>query len=137
MNCDMILRRRGYKLTPQRRLILDIVHGSVHLRTAEEIFAIAHEKMPGVNKSTIYRTLDLLEKLGCVFKNELNNKIVYSYADESDHQHLVCTVCGKALECDECLLLPTKKMLEDKYGFQVNLKHLVMSGICQECRNKM
>ncbi len=136
MSCDNVLKDKGFKFTPQRRLILDIIHEPQSYQTAEDIFEIACSRMPGVNKSTVYRTLDLLEKLGCVYKNELNNKTVYCHSDEGYHQHLVCSVCGKTIECDECFLLPIKKMLDDRYGFQVNLEHLVMSGLCQECRNK-
>ena len=137
MSCDIALKKKGFKFTPQRRLIFDIIHEPGSYRTAEDIFKIAHARMPGMNKSTVYRTLDLLEILGCVYKNERNNKTVYCHTDEKYHQHLVCRVCGKTIECDECLLLPAQKLLEERYGFQANLEHLVVNGVCRECRKKM
>ena len=65
MSCIKTLKEKGLKLTPQRRLIVDAIHETnVHL-TTEEIIAHVQARMPEVHKSTIYRTLDLLEKAGC------------------------------------------------------------------------
>ncbi|MFC2019343.1 Fur family transcriptional regulator, partial [Chloroflexota bacterium] len=72
MSCALILKQKGMKLTPQRRLILEIIHQSRSHLTAEEIIAYVQSRVPGVNKSTIYRTLELLEELGCVFKSEID-----------------------------------------------------------------
>ncbi|MFC2019363.1 Fur family transcriptional regulator, partial [Chloroflexota bacterium] len=72
MSCDLILKQKGLKLTPQRRLILEIIHESRSHLTAEEIITYVQSRVPGVNKSTIYRTLELLEELGCVFKSEID-----------------------------------------------------------------
>ena len=70
MSCLKTLQEKGYKLTPQRRLIVDIIHDAAEHLTAEDIIAKVQKKMPGVNKSTIYRTLDILEETGCVVKSE-------------------------------------------------------------------
>ena len=66
MSCLATLKANGFKLTPQRKLMADYFHDSESHLTAEEIIAHVHEKMPGVNKSTIYRNLDIFEHLGCV-----------------------------------------------------------------------
>jgi Fur family ferric uptake transcriptional regulator len=115
---------------------VDAIHdANVHL-TAEEIIAHVHAKMPEVHKSTIYRTLDLLEKTGCVFKSELDDHAIYHHADEGHHHHLVCSRCGKTIECDEDLFKSVGNTLIKQYGFHVDFKHLVMSGLCEECRRK-
>ena len=136
MSCINTLKEKGFKLTPQRRLIVDAIHkADVHL-TAEEIIAHVQARMPEVHKSTIYRTLDLLERTGCVFKSELDAHAIYHHDEEGHHHHLICTRCGKATECDENLFASVKKSLAEKYGFSVDLKHLIMSGLCEECRGK-
>jgi len=134
MTCVTALKEEGLKLTPQRRLILDIIHDSGGHVTAEEILGYVHTKMPRVHKSTIYRTMELLEKLRCVIKSELGDKFIYHHAEEGHHHHLVCPTCGKSMDCDEGVFLPVERALEKNYGFHVHFKHVVMSGLCSDCR---
>lgn len=124
------------KLTPQRRLIIDKIHDTEARLTAEEIIAYVQERMPGIHKSTIYRTLDLLEGAGCIYKSELEDQPVYHHAEEGHHHHLVCSECGKTIDCNDDLFAQMEQSLGEKYGFRVNFKHVVMSGICEECESK-
>ena len=136
MSCVTTLRIKGLKLTPQRRLILDIIHDSGGHLTAEEILDYVQARVLGVNKSTIYRTLRLLEELGCVFKSELGDRFIYHHAEEGHHHHLVCRTCGKSADCDEDVFLPVERALYERYGFQVDFKHVVMNGLCTDCKGK-
>jgi Fur family ferric uptake transcriptional regulator len=134
MSCVITLKSKGLKLTPQRMLIVDIIHNvSGHL-TAEEITGHVQSRMPGINKSTVYRTLELLEKAGCVYKSELDGEVIYHHDEEGHHHHLVCRECGRTTDCDEELFAPVRETLRDKYGFNADFKHMVMSGLCGECR---
>jgi Fur family transcriptional regulator, ferric uptake regulator len=135
MSCLKTLQEKGMKLTPQRRLIVDIIHDSGSHLTAEDIIGFVHNRMPGVNKSTIYRTLDLLEETGCVLKSESGDHFIYHHAEEGHHHHLVCRKCAKTIECTENVFLPVEKQLAEKYGFQAKFKHRVIEGLCQECKN--
>ncbi len=136
MSCVTTLKERGLKLTPQRRLIVDIIHDAKGHLTAEEIIGYVQAKMPGVNKSTIYRTLELLEEAGCVYKSELGDEFIYHHEEEGHHHHLVCSQCGKTIDCDENLFAPVQRSLREKYDFRVEFKHVVMSGLCEDCRNR-
>ncbi len=136
MSCIMTFKERRLKLTPQRRLIVNAIHGTEAHLTAEEIIAYVQTRMPGVNKSTVYRTLQLLEEAGCVYKSELGDQFIYHHAEEGHNHHLVCSQCGKTIDCDEDVFLPFERALKDKYGFQVSFKHMVMSGLCEECRGR-
>ena len=136
MSCVTTLREKGLKLTPQRRLILDIIHDSGGHLTAEEILGYVQARVLGVNKSTIYRTLELLEELGCVFKSEIDDRFIYHHAEEGHHHHLVCRTCGKSVDCDEDVFLSVERALDEKYGFQVDFKHVVMNGLCTGCKGK-
>ena len=109
MSCLETLKEKGFKLTPQRRLIADYFHDSGSHLTAEEIIAHVHEKMPGVNKSTIYRNLDIFEGIGCVLKSESGDHVIYHHTEEGHHHHLVCVKCGKSMDCDEMLFWPVEK----------------------------
>lgn len=136
MSCVVTLRKKGLRLTPQRILITDIIHDAKDHLTAGEIIGYVQAKMPGVNKSTIYRTLDILEQAGCVYKSEQGDEFIYHHDDEGHHHHLMCSRCGKTVDCDESIFTPVQRSLVNKYGFWVDFKHIMMNGICEECKNK-
>jgi Fur family ferric uptake transcriptional regulator len=136
MSCINTLKEHGLKLTPQRRLIIDIIHDANAHITAEDIITKVHDRMPGINKSTVYRTLELLEKSGCVYKSEMDNQFIYHHVEDGHHHHLICSGCGRVVDCDEDLFTPVERLLAKKYGFYINFKHLVMSGLCEKCGNR-
>jgi Fur family ferric uptake transcriptional regulator len=136
MSCFATLKEKGLRLTRPRRVILEYIHDKGNHLTAEEIISYVHGQFAHINKSTIYRTLDLLEKNECVFKSESMDQTIYHHAAEGHHHHLVCSKCGKTVDCDEDVFSPVEKILEKKLGFQVNFKHVVMNGLCKECKNK-
>jgi len=136
MSCFATLKRKGLRITQPRKAILDFIHDKGDHLTAEEIIDHVHEKLPRVNKSTIYRTLELLEKNECVFKSEYRDRTIYHHADDGHHHHLVCRKCGKTIDCQEDLFAPVEKSLGKEYGFNADFKHVVISGLCGNCRNK-
>ncbi len=136
MSCVPTLKAKGLKLTPQRMMIVDIIHDAKDHLTADEIIKHVQAKMPGVNKSTVYRTLSLLEQYGCVVKSELGEEFIYHHDEEGHHHHLVCSRCGNTISCKEDLFIPLKNLLMEKYGFNADFKHIVMSGLCEKCKGK-
>ncbi|MCX8126401.1 MAG: transcriptional repressor [Dehalococcoidia bacterium] len=136
MSCTVVLRKKGFRFTPQRRLILDVIHETGEHLTPEELIDRVQARMPGIHRSTVYRTLELLEKTGCVYKSRLGDRFVYHHDEEGHHHHLVCVACGQRIECDEDVFAPVARLLAEKYGFQVDFRHLVMNGLCARCRGK-
>ncbi len=136
MSCSTVLKTKGYKLTPQRKVILDILHHTDTHLTADDIFLQVNERIPGVNRSTVYRTLELLESLGLVVRSELGSSHVYHHSEEGHHHHLVCRSCGRVVDCDEDILIPLESRLTEKYGFTADLHHHVIQGVCRRCRGK-
>ena len=134
MSCTITLKDKGYRLTPQRRLILDIIHEADAHLTAEAILGQLEGRISGVNKSTVYRTLDLLESLGLVVKSDISGGRVYHHAEEGHHHHLVCKKCGRQFHCDEAVLEPLKKSLKENLGFEADLSHHVIRGLCRDCQ---
>src|ERR1700749_2908798 len=95
---DKELRARGYRVTPQRQLVLEAVTQLEH-GTPEEICATVQQTARGVNISTIYRALELLEQLGLVPPTPLGHGAPrYHLAAEAEHVHLVCSECGRITE---------------------------------------
>ena len=133
---DQELRSRGYRVTPQRQLVLEAVAALDHA-TPEEIAASVQRTAKGVNISTIYRTLELLDSLGLVAHTHLNHGApTYHLATEAGHVHLVCQDCGKIDEASRETIAPLNQALDDRHGFEVNVSHLTVFGRCHDCRSK-
>ena len=129
------LSEQGYRLTPQRMLVLSAIANSDHHISAEEIHARVVAKYPHVNISTIYRTMDLLKRLGLVTETDLGGgRVRYHPADKGHHHHLVCQQCGKIIDLDESVLVSLEKVLFGEYNFSADLRHLAIFGRCADCR---
>ena len=127
------LRARGLRMTPQRRAIVSEV-----MRTAGHISpaAIARKvqgDMPGVNASTVYRTLTLLEDVGVLQHSHLETGAEYHRTDEARHVHLTCHRCGRddALSIAEAERLGA--LIHRHHGFVADLTHFAITGLCAEC----
>jgi Fur family ferric uptake transcriptional regulator len=127
------LRARGYRLTPQRQLVLDAVTALGHA-TPEDAFAWVKERASGINISTIYRNLELLEELGLVKHAHLSHGApTYHAADAPEHVHLVCRGCSGITELAPEAVAPLTDALIDQHGFVADVGHLTVFGLCEEC----
>jgi len=128
------LRAKGYRVTPQRQLVLEAVKALEHA-TPEEICAKVRLTARGVNISTVYRTLELLEELGMVTHTHLGHGApTYHLAADADHLHLVCRACGEISEITPDLAAGLVKGLDEKLGFSADVHHLTVFGLCKNCR---
>ena len=129
------LSQQGYRLTPQRIMILEAIEHSDHHISAEEIHAQIVARYPNVNISTVYRTLELLKRLGLVTETDLGEgRVRYHPAEKGHHHHLVCRECGAVIDLDESLLAPLRSALLREYNFDADLRHLAILGRCLRCR---
>lgn len=130
------LRERGLRLTPQRQLILEAVHGLGHA-TPEQIHTTVRERAAGVNITTVYRTLELLEDLGLVTHTHLSHgSPTYHSAGEHQHVHLVCRTCGTVSEVDPVVMQPVTDLLREQRGFRVDVGHVALFGSCADCEEQ-
>ncbi len=133
-NWDVQLRARGYRVTPQRQLVLEAI-GQLDHATPEAIAAAVRKTARGVNISTVYRTLELLDELGLVTHHHLNDGApTYHLASESDHVHLVCQDCGGVSEVRPEAIKPLITALDQEQGFETDVAHLTVFGRCAACR---
>ncbi len=137
MSCHQILRENGHRMTPQRMLVIDVLHNADKHISAEEIHSHIHKRYPYANISTVYRTLELLKELDLVTEADFGEgRVRYHVADKGHHHHLVCQSCGKVTDLQESLLHPLEDTLLHSYGFDADLRHLAISGKCSDCRKK-
>ncbi|GAA4234799.1 transcriptional repressor [Actinomadura meridiana] len=128
------LRAKGYRVTPQRQLVLEAVTNLEHA-TPEEICAEVQRTAQGVNISTVYRTLELLEELGLVKHAHLGHGPPnYHLAAEAEHIHLVCRGCHIVQDVDPATAGGLADVLERDFGFQTDVHHLTVYGRCKDCR---
>jgi len=129
------LSEKGYRLTPQRIMILSAIENSDDHISAEEIYAQVLAKYSHVNISTVYRTLELLKRLGLVTETDLGGgRVRYHPADKGHHHHLVCTECGAIIDLDESTLARLEDVLLHRYNFSAQLRHMAIFGRCANCR---
>lgn len=127
------LRSRGYRLTPQRQLVLEAVTALRH-GTPDEICAHVQRTAGGVNISTVYRTLELLEELGLVTHTHLGHGApTYHASSDEDHIHLVCRDCGCVTETDVGVADALVQQLASRHGFDTDVAHFAIYGRCKDC----
>lgn len=127
------LRERGYRLTPQRQLVLEAVDHLEHA-TPDEILTEVRRTASGVNISTVYRTLELLEELGLVSHAHLGHGApTYHLADRHHHIHMVCRDCTDVIEADVSVADSFTRQLRADFGFETDLKHFAIFGRCAAC----
>ncbi len=127
------LKRNGLKITPQRKLILDILKESSHL-TGEEITTLARNEQPNISAGTVYRNLKTLCELGLV-RNVASTDGVRRFESTSVHRHhLVCISCKGTVEIDFCPMNNELQMIAEKFGFQIADHDFQIRGYCTACR---
>ncbi len=128
-----VLRSRGLRLTAQRQLVLEAVHELGHA-TPDQVHAKVSETAAGVNITTIYRTLELLEELALVTHAHLSHGApTYHAVAEDQHVHLVCRQCRAVVEVPSGMLNALAGDLERERGFLVDVGHVALFGVCSQC----
>ncbi len=127
------LRERGYRLTPQRELILAAVNTLGHA-TPDEVLAEVRTHSSAVNASTIYRTLEVLEELGLVRHAHLSDRApTYHSVTGHEHFHLVCRNCQRVVSVEPGVAAPLIDRLRDDFAFEADIGHLTIFGRCTNC----
>jgi len=139
MSCEGIflqqLRERGFRLTPQREMVLKVMHQIEGHATAEEIYARVQRLSSSIDISTVYRTLELLQEFDLVVAMDLEDGQQHYelLGVHGAHCHLQCRSCGALIGVSTDKLQPLVEQMQEAYGFEVDVNHLMIPGLCQEC----
>lgn len=132
------LRDRGYRITPQREMIIKEVSQGAKHKSAEDVFIEVRKHTQAINLATVYRTLEMLWEEGLVCRNDLGEgKIFYATHEHGPHIHLVCRVCNSVIEANPEVLAPIGEILQKNYGFKADLDHLSIFGECTNCNQSV
>ena len=131
------LRQKGYRLTPQREMIINIIAHSESHMSADNIFSQVQERTAAVNIATVYRTLDMLVSEGLVCRTNLGaGKTVYATKQHGPHMHLVCKACHEIIDAPHDPLTSLGQQLDEQYNFQADLTHISFFGLCGQCKQR-
>lgn len=125
----------GHRVTRQRAVILDAVCAGGGHTTLGDVYARARRADRALDRSTVYRALDLFVTLGIVVTADTGTgETTYEIARPQPHHHLVCRRCGQEREIDDAALRAMAAEIDARHGFAVNTDHLVLFGTCAACR---
>jgi len=136
-----ILREKNLRATPQRLVILkalETLHAQDHHRhlTARDVFEQVQETLPGLNVTTVYRTLEGLNQVGIVdLMTGTKDQVRFSLRQsEQRHGHLVCKACGQVETIDLAPVHLLAHAIHENHGFAIDEEHFTLSGRCKNCQ---
>lgn len=130
------LRQRGFRMTPQRQVILQVLHDTNGHLSPVDIFNKVHPSIPGLTETTVYRTLEFLEHNEMIHSTQNSSgHLVYEISGH-DHQHLICQVCNSSIEIEHDVLKDLFQQLETESGYRLNTSHVTFFGLCPDCQEQ-
>jgi Fur family ferric uptake transcriptional regulator len=119
-------------MTVQRQFVMEAVERLGHA-TPEQVHAAVREVAPGVNLTTVYRTLELLEQIGLLRHTHLADVATTYHLAADEHLHLVCRSCRTVTEAPVSILADVAAGLERERGFTTDIGHVALFGVCAKC----
>ena len=124
---------KPFRMTPQRRLILDELRKTKSHPTADQLYVMVREKLPRISLATVYRNLELLSEHGLVRRIASGPGPMRYDGGLAPHFHVRCVVCGAIqdvmLELDERI----DAVAARQTGFEILGHELEFSGVCPDC----
>jgi Fur family ferric uptake transcriptional regulator len=132
------LREHGYRITTQRRLVLETLLESNreahHHFSCEDVTQRLVARGIDLDTATVYRILQWLKEADVVAQTDLGQgHDVYSLLGDIPHHHLICLHCGAVIEADDDPFEPLRESLRERYGFQARIEHFAIFGLCADC----
>jgi Fur family ferric uptake transcriptional regulator len=132
------LKNRRIRLTRQRQALLQVMEGAPQHLDADEILALAQKIDPAITRVTVYRTLEMLKKLGLIDELDLlhlrGHRHFYESHGPRDHIHVACMRCGKVREFESQLYEDLKKQISLDCDIEITISRTEVGGLCAACR---
>jgi len=140
------LQGHGSRWTASREAILQHLSRTDKHLSPKEIFAAISKRYPGIGLTTVYRTLELLDRMGLIYKLRIGDgQVRYEFIHmdkDHHHHHLICSQCGKIIDYTDFvdeeleLIKKTESALARKYDFVINNHNIEFHGFCAKCRKR-
>lgn len=133
------LAAKGVRLTAQRRALIEVIQEATQHLDADALLQLARQKTPGVDRATVYRTIELLKRFRLIDELDLmhleGEKHFYEATTKRDHLHLACFTCGRIEEFTSPVFERLKAEITMQTGFDIQVIRLEAGGRCRNCRN--
>ena len=133
---EALCRSKGLPLTVQRRAIFEVVLERDDHPTADQVFEVVRQRIPGVSRTTVYRVLDTLVDLGVVRRVQSGGNAIRFDGKTYRHDHLICRQCGRMTDFETPQLTELPLPKGKPQGFQIDDYTVQFTGVCAECRKK-
>ena len=133
---EALCRRHGLPITIQRRTIFAYVAGREDHPTADQIYGAVRKRIPGVSRTTVYRVLETLVRLGVLSKACHPGSPVRFDPKVDRHHHLVCVRCGKMTDVADARLNGIELPAIANQGYEIRDFSIHFQGTCPACRRK-
>ncbi|MEE9261531.1 MAG: Fur family transcriptional regulator [Dehalococcoidia bacterium] len=130
------LKESEYRLTPQRVMVISAMAEHPGHIGVDDIFREVHRLYPYIDVATVYHTLQLLKRLHLVTELDVGGFARYELVEADRHHHMVCSECGNAFDFSPRYLETFRKTLTKEFGFQPDLEHFDIGGLCSDCAGK-
>jgi len=128
-----LVRARGGRATPSRRILLEVLFEAEDHCSAEELATAVQARAPDVHLSTIYRNLEDLQQLGVIVHSHLGHGPATYQLASSAHAHFICESCGRAIEAPNELFRGLARAARERHGFTIDPHHFAIVGRCASC----
>jgi len=132
------LKKKGVRVTRQRRILLELIDRSGRHLDVEQLYKLAKERDPRINRVTVYRTLKMLKQGQLVDELDLmhyeGDQHYYETRMKQEHAHMVCLRCGRVEEFFGEPLRKLRRQIESDFGFQILVARTEVGGYCAHCQ---
>jgi Fur family transcriptional regulator, ferric uptake regulator len=137
--CELLneVEARGIRLTAQRRALIETIQQAEAHLDAATLLTRARQRDPNIDRATVYRTLELLKRLGLIDELDLmhlnGERHYYEVKTQKDHLHLACFRCGQIEEFDSPTFQRLKREVAAQNDFEIQVMRLEVGGLCRGC----
>lgn len=128
---------QGIRLTAQRRALIETIQDATSHLDAASLLELARKRDPNIDRATVYRTIELLKRLGMIDELDLmhlnGEKHYYEVKTQKDHLHLACFECGAIEEFASPTFERLKREIAEKNDFEIQVMRLEVGGLCSRC----
>lgn len=128
---------RGVRLTTQRRAVIETIQAATSHLDAAALLEQARRRDSDIDRATVYRTIDLLKRMGMIDELDLmhieGEKHYYEVRTRKDHLHLACFGCGEITEFTSPSFERLKQEIGSKNDFRIQVMRLEVGGLCSQC----
>jgi Fur family peroxide stress response transcriptional regulator len=129
-----VLKKQGYRMTPQRLELVRIISASKGHPSASQIYETIKHQFPSMSQATVYNTLALLKEMDQILEIDLHGDSHYDGNRPEPHPHIICVKCNQIVDGEFNLDRESIKRLEEVSGFQIMRTQFAFYGLCPDCR---